>query len=74
MSSLEILKIHTRERSLADDVDLKALAKAAEGMAGSDIEAIARRALMLAIREFVNQEKEDLNIFQIENRIFQGGT
>ena len=70
MSRLEIFKIHTRERSLVDDVDLKTLAKAAEGMAGSDIEAIARRASMLAIWEFINQEKEALNIFQIENWIF----
>ncbi len=34
---LEIFKVHTRGKPLADDVDLESLAKVTEGMVGSDI-------------------------------------
>jgi transitional endoplasmic reticulum ATPase len=67
---LEIFKVHTRGKSLADDVDLQSLAKVTEGMVGSDIEAASRRASMLAIREFINQEEKDLTKFKISARHF----
>jgi len=50
----DILGIHTRGKALASDVDLDKLAVAIDGVVGSDIEAICRRASMLAIREFVS--------------------
>lgn len=50
----DILGIHTRGKPLASDVDLDKLAVATDGVVGSDIEAICRRASMLAIREFVS--------------------
>jgi len=62
---LEILEVHTRDKPLAPDVDLKSLAKVTEGMVGSDIEAASRRASMLAIREFINQNEKDLAKFRI---------
>ena len=46
---LEIFRVHTKERPLADDVNLAELAKGTSGMAGSHIAFIARRATMLAI-------------------------
>ena len=67
---LEIFKVHTRGKPLADDVDLESLAKVTEGMVGSDIEAASRRASMLAIREFINQEEKDLTKFKISARHF----
>lgn len=67
---LEIFKVHASGKPLADDVDLAALAKVTEGMVGSDIEAISRRASMLAIREFINQEEKDLTKFKITARHF----
>jgi transitional endoplasmic reticulum ATPase len=51
-----ILAIHTRGKPLAGDVDLDRLAAATEGLAGAELEAICRRAAMLAIREVVGQE------------------
>ena len=54
----EIFKIHTKNKPLAEDVDLKRLAKETEGKVGSDIEFICRKASMLAIREFINQGRE----------------
>ncbi|MGC9011730.1 ATP-binding protein, partial [Thermogladius sp.] len=50
-SRLEILKIHTRNMPLADDVDLYELAKRTEGYSGADIEALVREAALIAIRE-----------------------
>jgi len=54
---LEIFEVHTKGKPLADDVDIKTLASASDDLVGSDIEAICRRASMLAIREFLSQPK-----------------
>ncbi|PTL36253.1 AAA family ATPase [Candidatus Methylomirabilis limnetica] len=50
---LEILRVHTRGKPLAPDVDLAALARQSEGRSGADIEAICRRATMFAIEEYL---------------------
>ena len=49
-----ILEVHTREKPLADDVDLEKLASDTDGYVGADIEAVAREASMAATREFIN--------------------
>ncbi|WP_049902982.1 AAA family ATPase [Halococcus agarilyticus] len=46
-----ILDVHTREKPVADDVDLDALAPDLVGFSGADIEALCRAASMRAIRE-----------------------
>jgi transitional endoplasmic reticulum ATPase len=51
---LEILRVHTRGKPLAPDVDLTMLATESQGLAGADIEAICRKAAMLAIREYLD--------------------
>jgi len=51
---LEVFRIHTRGKPLAPDADMKALAASTPGLVGSEIEAICRRASLLAIREFIN--------------------
>jgi transitional endoplasmic reticulum ATPase len=50
-----IFKIHTKDKPLSRDVDLRALAREAVDMAGSDIEFLCRKASMLAIRKYINQ-------------------
>ncbi|HVP80289.1 MAG TPA: CDC48 family AAA ATPase [Thermodesulfobacteriota bacterium] len=50
---LEILRVHTKERPLADDVNLTDLAKRTSGMTGSHIAFVAKRAVMLAIGELI---------------------
>jgi len=70
----EIFKIHTRGKPLAKDVDLKNLAKETEGLVGSDIEAICKKAPMLAIREFValsNPSAKDDKTFKITAEHFK---
>jgi transitional endoplasmic reticulum ATPase len=49
----KILEVHTRDKPLADDVDLDAIARRAEGYVGADLEAVAREASMNASREFI---------------------
>ena len=49
-----ILEVHTRNKPLADDVDLDDLADETEGYVGADIEALCREASMAATREFIH--------------------
>jgi transitional endoplasmic reticulum ATPase len=49
----QILKIHLKDKPLADDVDIDALAKSTEGFTGADLAAACNEASMFAIREFV---------------------
>lgn len=48
---LGILNIHTKNMPLARDVNLKDFAKNTPGYTGADLEALAREAAMLALRE-----------------------
>jgi transitional endoplasmic reticulum ATPase len=49
-----IFEVHTRDKPLADDVDLEKYAKRTEGYVGADIEAVCREASLAATREFIN--------------------
>jgi len=58
---LEILQVHTRNMPLAEDVDLREIAKMTKGYTGADLAALAKEAAMAALREFVKSGKVDLN-------------
>jgi transitional endoplasmic reticulum ATPase len=47
---VEILKVHTRDMPLADDVDLEELGRLTKGYSGADIEGLCREAAMAAVR------------------------
>ncbi|WP_342305887.1 proteasome-activating nucleotidase [Methanolobus sp. ZRKC5] len=47
---LEILKIHARKMSLAEDVDFDKLAKMTDGLSGADLKIIAKEAGMFVLR------------------------
>ena len=49
-----IFAVHTRDKPLADGVDLNSLARRTDGYVGADIEALCREASMAATREFIN--------------------
>ncbi|WP_394740421.1 CDC48 family AAA ATPase [Natronococcus roseus] len=49
-----IFEVHTRDKPLADAIDLEWLAAETEGYVGADIEAVTREASMAASREFIN--------------------
>ncbi|WP_297827776.1 CDC48 family AAA ATPase [uncultured Methanobrevibacter sp.] len=48
---LSIFEVHTKDMPLANDVDLKKLAKNTDGYVGADIEAVCREAAMLTLRD-----------------------
>jgi ATP-dependent metalloprotease FtsH len=48
---LAILKVHTRNKPLAEDVDLEQIARAMIGMTGADLRNLANEAALLATRE-----------------------
>ncbi|MHA2283284.1 MAG: CDC48 family AAA ATPase [Promethearchaeota archaeon] len=49
----DILLIHTRGMPLHSDVDLRLMAEKTHGFVGADVEALAKEAAMLAIREIL---------------------
>lgn len=51
-----IFKIHSRNKPLAGEVDLKDLAARTEGKAGAEIAGVCRKAAMLAIREYIDHK------------------
>jgi len=46
----EILKIHSRDKHIAEDVDLKVLAKRTPGFTGADLENLMNEAALLTVR------------------------
>jgi transitional endoplasmic reticulum ATPase len=48
---LEILKVHTRNMPLAEDVDLLEIAKKTEGYTGADLAAVCKEAALATLRE-----------------------
>ena len=61
----EILKVHTKGMPLAEDINLKEIARITEGYSGADIENICREAGMQAIRE----KMEEFDV--VENKHFE---
>jgi transitional endoplasmic reticulum ATPase len=49
----KIFEVHTRDKPVADDIDLDWLASRTDGYVGADIEAVCREASMAASREFI---------------------
>ncbi|KUK44571.1 MAG: CDC48 family AAA ATPase [Methanothrix sp.] len=72
---LEILKIHTTKRPLAEDVDLVAISKRTDGYSGADLASVCNEAVMLAIREYVlggkSQEDEEIEKYRIGMKHFE---
>ena len=72
---LEIYKIHTKEKPIDSDVDIKKLADEAENFTGADIESVVKTASILSMRDFLDKEKgkiseEKLKGFTIKKRFF----
>jgi len=59
---LEILKIHTRNMPLNEDVDLKEIAGVTHGFVGADLQSLAKEAAMIVLRVVLPElqlEKEE---------------
>ena len=51
----QILEVHSRKKRLADDVDLKIIAKNTSGFSGADLENVLNEAALLAARRNMNE-------------------
>ena len=65
----EIFKIHTKNKPLAKEINLKEFAKDTEGKVGADIEFICRKAAMLAIREYIEAQSSKSKAQSLELKI-----
>jgi len=60
-----ILRIHTKDKPLASDVDLARLAEISEGLSGADLESAANRAAMASLRRHVDAGSGDVKGIRI---------
>ncbi len=64
-----ILKIHSRDKQLGDDVDLNSIAKGTPGFSGADLENLMNEAALLAVRRkhrFVTMDDIDEAILKVQ--------
>ena len=59
----QILEVHSRKKRLADDVDLKTIAKNTSGFAGADLENVLNEAALLAAR----RNLDEIGMIEIED-------
>lgn len=67
-----ILEVHTKNKILAEDVDLEKIARGTPGMTGADLENITNEAALLAVRK--NKDKIDMSDFEEARDIILMGT
>ncbi|MDD3364724.1 MAG: CDC48 family AAA ATPase [Syntrophomonas sp.] len=58
----QIFKVHTRGKPLAGEIDLQSLAQRTKMLSGSDIQFICQEAALSAIRDFVANQENGLQI------------
>ncbi|MDT2831268.1 ATP-dependent zinc metalloprotease FtsH [Vagococcus carniphilus] len=67
----QILRVHSRNKPLADDVDLKVVAQQTPGFAGADLENVLNEAALVAARR--NKKKIDAtDIDEAQDRVIAG--
>ena len=57
-SRVQIIKIHTKKKPLAEDVDIEKLADITDRYTGADISSLSSAAVMLALREHISKYKD----------------
>ena len=69
-SRVQIIKIHTNKKPLADDVDIEKLSDLTDRYTGADISSLASAAVMLALREHISKYKDpkdaDTNVKELK--------
>jgi transitional endoplasmic reticulum ATPase len=66
---IQILKIHTSKKPLAEDVKIDTLANHTDGYTGADIAALASAAVMLALREHIEKYKDPKKAESAKNEL-----
>ena len=57
-SRIQIIKIHTRKKPLAEDIKIEELANHTDGYTGADIASLMSTAVMLALRDHISKYKD----------------
>jgi transitional endoplasmic reticulum ATPase len=69
-SRVQIIKIHTKKKPLAEDVDIQKLADLTDRYTGADISSLSSAAVMLALREHISKYKDpkaaDTNVKELK--------
>jgi len=68
---LEILKLHTKNKPLADDVDLEQIAKETFGFSGAHLENLCNEAAIFAMRENKNKISQK-NFLEAIDKVIMG--
>ena len=63
-----IFKIHTKDRPLAKDVDLKKLAEESKGFSGAEIEDVCNRAALSGVKRFVEGTEKEVKSIEITQK------
>ncbi|QUC65676.1 CDC48 family AAA ATPase [Nitrosopumilus sp. K4] len=63
-----ILKIHTKDKPLAEDVNLKTLAEMSKGFSGAEIEEVCNRGALLGVKRFVENKEKDVKSIKITQK------
>ena len=63
----EILEVHSRQKKLGEDVDLKIIAKNTAGFSGADLENVMNEASLLAAR----RNKQEINMQEVEDAMIK---
>jgi transitional endoplasmic reticulum ATPase len=76
VARLNILKIHTKRKTITEDVDLDHLADISAGSVGADLQALVKEAAMFSLREYLIKHEEnsefenniaELSVFQMRH-------
>lgn len=62
---IEILKVHARNKKLAEDADLNAIARRTPGFSGADLENVLNEAAILAVRA----QRNDISMLELDEAI-----
>ncbi|HJJ22910.1 MAG TPA: CDC48 family AAA ATPase [Nitrosopumilus sp.] len=60
-----IFKIHTKDKPLAEDIDLKKISEMANGFNGAEIEEVCNRAALQGIKRFVEKNEKSVKTIKI---------
>jgi len=60
-----IFKIHTKDKPLAEDIDLKKISEIANGLSGAEIEDVCNRAALQGIKRFVEKNEKSVKTIKI---------
>ena len=63
-----IFKIHTKNKPLATDVDIKRLVELTDGFSGAEISAVASRAALSSLKRYVNGKTKNVKEIRVSHQ------